>query len=282
MAPGAGPMGGGGPSSPGGGAIPKIPRGPSARSVLKLAWEYPTYVESAEAAAGQTAAKRASRALSREEALKYIAGDDPRPLLILRECKTCNGTDDALLSRGVVDNEKTFLLARWFRCIKLPVAVLEKDHPFHNLFDEKDPEHMFVCSADGSWREGMESERSRSELWNVMTRVLAANYDKAPEDMVKRMHKTIDAFDAEDIKVVELEKKIDKLLETDGPESKKLAKAQEELAESKVKRAELFAQLDKLTGELKLRGKPLPEKSGAASKPADPAKPAEAAPAAKS
>jgi Tfp pilus assembly protein FimV len=96
-----------------------------------------------------------------------------------------------------------------------------------------------------------------------MTRVLAANYDKAPEDMVKRMHKTIDAFDAEDNKVVELEKKIDKLLETDGPESKKLAKAQEELAEAKVKRAELFAQLDKVTGELKLRAKPLPEKAGA-------------------
>ncbi|MHC4894906.1 MAG: hypothetical protein ACYTFV_16500 [Planctomycetota bacterium] len=31
-------------------------------------------------------------ALSRSDALEYIAGEDPRPLLVLRECVTCNGT----------------------------------------------------------------------------------------------------------------------------------------------------------------------------------------------
>ncbi len=233
--------------------MPKIVRGPSARSVLKLQWEYPTYVENFEAADGRTTAKRASRALSREEALKYIAGKDPRPLLILRECKTCNGTDDALLSRGVVDNEKTFLLARWFHCVKLPVAVLEPDHPFHNLFDAKDPEHMFLCAADGSSRIGMESERSRVELWGAMNQVLVANYQQGPDGLVKQMAKAIDRFDQVDTRVAELEKKLDKILETDGPDSKKLKKVQDELAAAKVERAELFALIEKSTAELKLR-----------------------------
>lgn len=233
--------------------MPKVIRGPSARSILKLQWEYPSYVEDVEDADGRTAAKRARRALSREDALKYIAGKDPRPLLILRECKTCNGTDDALLSRGVVDNEKTFLLARWFHCVKLPVAVLEPDHPFHNLFDEKDPEHMFLCAANGSSRLGLESERSRVELWGAMNQVLVANYQQGPEDVVKRMVKAIDRFDQVDTRVAELEKKLDKILETDGAESKKLKKVQEEILAAKQERAELFALIEKSTGELKLR-----------------------------
>lgn len=249
----AGPGAGGGPAASGGGSIPKIQRGQSARSVLKLQWEYPTYVADAEELDGRTAAKRALKALSREDALAYIAGKDPRPLLILRECKTCNGTDDALLSRGVVDNEKTFLLARWFHCVKLPVAVLEPDHPFHNLFDAKDPEHMFLCASDGSSRIALESERSRVELWGAMNRVLSLNYEKGPEDTVKKMQKAIDQFDRVDQRVTELEKKVDGILETDGPEAKKLKKVQDELAAAKQERAELFALIENATRELKLR-----------------------------
>ena len=48
-------------------------------------------------------------ALTREAAFKVIAGDDPRPLLVLRECKVCNGP--MMLCSRAVDNEKTFLLS---------------------------------------------------------------------------------------------------------------------------------------------------------------------------
>ena len=117
-----------------GGAATAAPiRGPSAKSYLRIEWEYPVYVPPEESAAKDTFAKKKRVALSREEAFRFIAGDDPRPLLVLRECKVCNGTDDALL-KGGVDNEKTYLLSRWFHCIKLPVDVMEEDHPFHNLF----------------------------------------------------------------------------------------------------------------------------------------------------
>jgi hypothetical protein len=128
-----------------------------------------------------------ARALSAEDALAYIAGKDPRPLLVLRECKVCNGTDDALLSRANVDNEKTFLLSRWFHCVKLPVDVLLADHPFHNLFASENPEHMFLCSVDSSTRIPMESERSRTELWGAMMAVLKASYAKSPDGQIRKM-----------------------------------------------------------------------------------------------
>jgi len=183
---------------------------------------------------------------------------------VLRECKTCNGTDDALLSRGKVDNERTFLLSRWFHCVKLPVDVLEKDHPFHNLFDEKDPEHMFLGTADGSVRRALESERSRVELWDAMTAVLRGSYQKEPESTVKKMQKLIDEFDRADVQLLSLEQRIDTLLESEGPDSKKLKKAKEELESARKQREEVFRSLDQATAELKLR-KPQPKSEANAS-----------------
>ncbi len=174
-------------------------------------------------------------------------------MLVLRECKTCNGTDDALLSRGKVDNERTFLLSRWFHCVKLPVDVLEKDHPFHNLFDDKDPEHMFLGTADGSVRKALESERSRVELWDTMTAVLRASYTKEPEPTVKKMQKLIDEFDRVDTQFLAAEKRIDDLLESEGPDSKKLKKAKDELEAARKQKDEVFRSLDQATAELKLR-----------------------------
>lgn len=218
---------------------------------------------------GRSKAAAAKRALSREEALAYIAGKDPRPLLVLRECKTCNGTDDALLSRGKVDNERTFLLSRWFHCVKLPVDVLEKDHPFHNLFDEKDPEHMFLGTADGSVRKALESERSRVELWDAMTEVLRGSYQKEPESTVKKMQKLIDEFDRADEQLLAAEKRIDALLESEGPDSKKLKKAKDELDSARKQRDEVFRSLDQATAELKLR-KPQQKAEAGKLEPANP------------
>ena len=66
-------------------------------------------------------------ALSREEAVKKIAGTDPRPLLVVRECNLCRGANHALLSHKL-DNERTLLLTQWFHCVKLRPNVLDKNH----------------------------------------------------------------------------------------------------------------------------------------------------------
>ncbi len=230
-------------------------RGPSAQTVLRLTWDYPVYnVPTAEVEAGRTVAKRAKRALTEEEALAYIAGDDPRPLFVLRECKVCNGTDDALLSRGNIDNEKIFLLTRWFHCVKLPVAVLEEDHPFHNLFlPADDAPHMFMAASDGAGRVNLESEKSRSELKRSMGAVLEAQYKKGPDKQIKAMARSIDKFDLVDDKILQIEKAIDHTLEDDGPRSRKLKKLNSKLAKAMEERQKLFHEIDQATAVLKLK-----------------------------
>lgn len=150
--------------------------------------------------------------------------------------------------------------------MKLPVDVMQKDHPFHNLFDDKDPEHMFLGTADGSVRKALESERSRVELWDAMMAVLKASYAKEPEGTVRKMQKLIDSFDAIDQQMLELERRVDEILESEGPDSKKLKKLQDELAVARKQRDELFRSLDQATAELKLKkpaeAQPEPAKAG--------------------
>jgi hypothetical protein len=214
-------------------SIPKTEhdRGVSAKAVLKLEWDYPTFKAEEKVTTGSTA-RAVRRALTDEAAFRYIAGDDPRPLLVLRECEVCNGTDEALLSKGA-DNERTFLLSTWFHCVKLPVDVLETNHPFYELFGHDDPEHLFVAMPDGSLKVKLESQTSRTELWDAMNQVLAASYKSDPQPAVKLVQKSLDRMDVLDQKLLELRTKKNELLETEGATSKKLAKINLEIEEAK-------------------------------------------------
>ena len=214
------------PSVGGAGGAPAA-RGPSAANYLKLDWDYPVYQEP-EAQGEGTQARKVRKALSREDAYAYIAGDDPRPLLILRECKVCNGTDTALLQGGV-DNERTALLARWFHCVKLPIDVREENHPFYVLFPEEDAEHLFVSSFDGSNRVGLESEGSRTKLWDSMRKVIAANYKKKADSSLKKIAMLLDDLDVHDNRLRELKLRRQELIEDEGPDSRKLKKVAREI-----------------------------------------------------
>ena len=228
-------------------------RGPSARDVLQLAWEYPVFTPQAVTTPeGRTSARQVRKALSAEEAFAAIAGDDPRPLLVLRECFVCNGTDDALLSRGQVDNEKTFLFSRWFHCVKLPPDVLEDDHPFKNLFPGGTSEHLFMATRDGRLRVPLESERSRTELWGSMVQVLSADYRSDPQRSLKEIQGLLDDLDAVDLEIGRLQTRMEELLETDGPGSRKLDKVQKRLGKARAERDTLLAEVTKAsTLELK-------------------------------
>lgn len=229
---------------------PTTRRGPSSRNYVKIDWEYPVYSEETEATEG-THARKQRRALSAEEAYAYIAGDDPRPLLVIRECKVCNGTDRALLSKRA-DNERTQLLARWFRCVKLPQDVRDENHPFYQLFPKKDAEHLFVSSPDGTLRVGLESEGSRTELWASMLEVLKAEYKKKPTSALKKIAHCLDELDVVDERRAQLSLRRDEILEKDGPGSRKLKKVAKDLAKLEAKRDELSEKIDMAT-RLELR-----------------------------
>jgi len=197
-------------------------------------------------------------ALSAQEALAYIAGDDARPLLVLRECLVCNGTDNALLTPGA-DNEKTLLLSRWFHCVKLPPDVTDADHPFHSLFESKDPEHLFVAAWDGSERVPLESDTSRTELWSAMATVLTTQYKKDPAVSLKQIAQVLDKLDILDVRMAELASRQNELLESEGPGSKKLAKVRKDIEETRKELNDLLAQVTKASDlKLKLAKAPAP------------------------
>jgi len=241
------------------------PRGPSAKAFLKIEWDYPVWEQAEEVSEdGRTSASRARRALSREEAIKHIAGDDPRPLLVLRECKVCNGTDDALL-KGGSENERTFLLSRWFHCVKLPVDVMEDNHPYHNIFATDPMEHLFVVAVDGSEHTPLESETSRVELWDSMSARLKSDYKKRPDTALRSAAKLLDQFDIVDQKIHRLLEKRDQILEEDGPKSRKLKKVVRDIENEKLELEELTDKMARAS-ELELKRKVAPAAKAGAEK----------------
>lgn len=231
--------------------------------MLKLAWDYPTY-QSQKSGTGSVA-REMRHALTEQDAFRIIAGNDPRPLLVLRECLVCNGTDDALLSKGA-DNERTFLMSSWFHCVKLPVDVLEKDHPFYEIFGHDDPEHLFVAMADGSSKIMLESQTSRVELWDSMQEILSASYRKDTQPVVKLVSKQFDRMDLLDSKLLDLKAKRNEALESDGLKSTKLEKIDAEMAQVS---AEITALKDDVAKATKIELKSPEElKAGANKAPA--------------
>jgi hypothetical protein len=211
-----------------------------------MQWDFVVYTPDVRRSDG-TGVKAAREALPVESAFRTIAGTDPRPLLVLRECPVCNKTDTALLKPGS-DNERTIVLSRWFHCVKLPVDVIEPDQPFNALFPTNDAEHLFVCSVDGSNRIALESDTSRPELWTAMGKVLAAAYVKDPVPVAKDILRTHDKLDTLDSHIRDLEKNRDDLIEGAGRMDKdKVKKLEKEIDATKKELADEKKAIDRLS-----------------------------------
>lgn len=209
-------------------SMPTGERSAATRELMKLTWDYPVYAVTEGPRSEGTTVKAKRSALSLAEAMRAVAGNDPRPLLVVRECSVCNKTDDALLTPGV-DNEKIMLYSRWFHCVKLPVDVRQPDHPFNALFPSDDSEHLFVSKVDGSQRIPLESDTSRTELVASMDHVLAATYAAAPSEAVKSILRSLDRIDALHIKLAELTNRKGELMERPSADTAKIKAVQEEI-----------------------------------------------------
>ena len=241
------------------GAYTTIPRGPTSREELKIAWQYPTYVEKSSAAQGETRALQVRHALTPTQAFAFLAGDDRRPLLVLRECLRCNGTDDALMNRDE-DNERTLLMSRWFHCVKLPPDVLSEDQPFHALFAGENPGHLFVAHWDGSGRKDLSGQQSRSELWALLGAFLDAEYEKSCDGALKGLRAVLDHLDKTDSELDLVQERIDALIEKGQADSAKARQLRAEQAELESARAEARAAALKLS-DCKLRPASPPSES---------------------
>lgn len=150
----------------------------------------------------------AEEPLDFQSALAEIRGVDPRPLLVLRDCDRCKGKDDALLSK-TLSNEKTLLYARFFHCVKLDRRVVEESHPWHALFADEKPPHLFISSYDGSIVEQLPGTQTQKELWSTMLKVLKNDYQRDAVVAVREWLRVLDKFDSLDSREKELTSQID-------------------------------------------------------------------------
>lgn len=224
-------------SAPGAsGGIPiNFTRQATSRSVLSVKWDFPTRVADKQLKPPQV--------LPRAAAFVKIAGDDKRPVLVLRECAHCKGTDFAFLDRKL-NNEKTMLLARWFHCVKLPPGVVQPAHHLHNLFTGRKPPHLFLAKVDGSEVEVFDGEQSQSALQAAMVKVIKACYEKDPRPALKQMLIYLSQFDDCDTMEKTLLQQIKAELYAKGPNSSKLKKLNARLDAVKARRTKAMKRAD--------------------------------------
>jgi len=240
----SGPAGGGGGR---GGIAIDFRRGRTAKDQLQIAWDYPVWkpkdTPAGEQPQGGTVAVEREHALPLAAAMELVVADDRRPLLVLRECEKCKGTDHALLSR-TLDNEQATLLTHWFHCVKLPPNVLEADHPLTALFKrqqegERIP-HLFFCDPDGSNKVPLPGDQSQTQLWETMFSFLERCYEGNAKKAVKEMRGVLSQFDRIDNQLEEIKGRIDREIEKRGPESDKVPKLQAEITKLEQEREKLF------------------------------------------
>ena len=201
----------------------------TSKEILKLDWHFPissTFKQ--QAGDGRTVASE--YALPREEAFVHINGKgNKKPLLVLRECVLCKGTDHALFDRRLA-NEKTKLLCEWFYCVKLPPRVLDKKHAFRHLFAKKKPPHVFICSHDGKDLTEFDGLQSQTQLQAAMVKLIESAYEKKPLPAVKSMLRFLSRFDTHDAMLLELTNRMQKEMLREKPRKSSLAKLKSKIA----------------------------------------------------
>ncbi|MBK8099373.1 MAG: hypothetical protein IPK26_19875 [Planctomycetes bacterium] len=235
-----------------GGAAIDFRRGRTAKERLQIEWTYPVWkpkTPTTAPTAGGTVVAEVERALPLAEAYAWITDGDTRPLLILRECERCKGTDHALLSRSL-DNEQTTLLTHWFRCVKLPPNVLSDKHPFYALFErakegDKVP-HLFFADFDGANKTPLPGDQSQTQLWEVMFDYLDRAYVGDAKKVVKELRSILSQYDKIDNMEQDIKARMDKEIDKKGPDSDKLARFEQQLAKLAEERQELLGREEKL------------------------------------
>ena len=223
-----------------GGMAIDFERGSTSKDRLKVDWVHPVPPQRS---AGETSA---AGALPLEEAIAQLWDTgDTRPLLVLRECSLCKDGDEALMSRSLT-NDRTLLLTKWFRTVRLPSHVTEQSHPFFNLFaslySTKDGwPHFFLLAYPGAQPVTFTGQQTQTQLWKGMQDVLGQRYAKDPAKATKEWLSVLDGFDVVDARRRQLQEELDATRASEGPDSQKAKRLNEALAKLQIEREELLA-----------------------------------------
>lgn len=162
-------------------------------------------------------------------ALDEVRGKDPRPLIVLRDCDSCKGRDDALLSK-TLNNEKVLLLTHWFHCVKLDRRVVEEGHPYHVLFSGKNPPHLFISSWAGNKVIPLPGTQGQKKVWSSLTAIMKVDYKKDPNQAIKSWRKILNTFDTLDSQLKEFRAQLERMEVKYGPNSAKTKKLEKKIA----------------------------------------------------
>lgn len=236
------------------GAAMSFEHGSTALDRLKLDWKHPVPPERN----GETTT--AAGALPLEEAVALLwTEDDQRPLLVLRECWQCQGTDLPLLYTSA-NNDRTLLLSKWFRLVKLPSHVMDKNHPFHSLFagfefGETIP-HFYLLAHPGAKPVAFPGDQTQASLWKGMSDMIEQRYLGDPAKAIKQWLAVLAQFDVLDATRARLTEELGAARAEQGPDSARAKQLQAKLDEAEQERKDLLEREKKVT-DLKL--KPFPK-----------------------
>jgi hypothetical protein len=213
-------------------------RGATARHRLRVDWLHPVPPE------GQGKGTSAAGPLPLADALRVLWEDDDRPLLVMRECMLCRGSDAALFDASV-QNDRAVLLTKWFRVVRLPANVSEPGHPFYNVFAAYPAQgpspHFFLLANPGAQPVQFTGMQTPSSLWRGMTTVLEQRYGKDPQKAVKQWLLLLDQFDRVDAAIATNQAELDETRADEGPDSRKAGRIEQRLGELRRERDELVA-----------------------------------------
>lgn len=233
----------------------KFTRLSTSKEILDLDWHFPvahTFKETARDKNSGTSAVFVEQALPKAEAFFKINGEGNRkPLLILRECVLCKGSDHALFDRRL-NNEKTKLLCQWFYCVKLPPKVLNKEHPFRKLFKQKHPPHLFISTWDGQDIFEFSGLQTQTQLQKQLVKMIGRAYEKKPAPAIKSMLRFLSEFDKHDGMLQQFEGQKQAEMLRPKPRAAKLAKLNANIKKTQKRKA-LAMKRAKAVCDLKLK-----------------------------
>lgn len=207
-----------GPTTPRGGIPLPLTRGKSAKKRFEIQWQWPK----------PTGADRES-VRDYESVLHEIRGDDPRPLLILREGSSYGAGYDRLLQKKF-KNERIALLSRWFHCVRFSQAIMQDSHPWRALFSGKYPPQCFVVSWDGHQNENLSGIFSLGRIQRSMKRVLGLEYKKNVDGALRSWVRILDKLDTLDAQEGKIREQIESLVIERGAKAPQVRRLERKLA----------------------------------------------------
>lgn len=207
-----------GPTTPRGGVPIPLTRGKSAKKRHTIQWQWP-----------KPKAADSENSLDYETALAEVRGDDPRPLLILREGSQYGRGYDKLLGKKF-QNESIALLTRWFHCVRFSEAIIQESHPWHAIFSGDYPPQCFVVSWDGHTNEPISGIFSIGRIQGAMKKVIRVEYKKDIKRALRDWTRVLDQLDTIDAQEGNLRQRIEAAAIEHGEKSSKVKRLRSRLA----------------------------------------------------